>query len=111
MANTPGPWEVVSKAGYPAVYGGERVICSPGGFSIKELRESPAKAAQIVADAHLISAAPDLAEGLSWALDLLDMYDRRMVEMGESEADIYAPIHLKAKAKARAALAKARGAQ
>lgn len=66
---TRGPWEVVSKAGYPAVFGAGRVICSPGGFSIGELRKSPAKAAQLVADAHLIAASPEMHDVLEFFVD------------------------------------------
>jgi len=46
----------------------------------------------------------ELTEALSWALDLLDMYDDRLIALGEPREKVYAPIHLKAKAKARAAL-------
>ena len=45
-----------------------------------------------------------LAEGLSWALDLLDMYDKKLIEMGEPAELVYAPIHLAAKEKARKTL-------
>jgi hypothetical protein len=62
--HTPGPWEVVSKAGYPAVFGGNRVLCSPGGYSIGELKGDKAKAAEIVANANLIAAAPEMYEAL-----------------------------------------------
>ena len=45
-----------------------------------------------------------LAEGLSWALDLLDMYDKKLIEMGEPAELVYAPIHLAGKEKARKTL-------
>jgi len=61
---TPGPYEVVSKSGYPAVFGGGRVLCCPGGYSIAELKADKAKADEIVALAHLFAAAPDMLAAL-----------------------------------------------
>ena len=45
-----------------------------------------------------------LTEALSWALDLLDMYDELLIKMGEPREKVYSPIHLQGKEKARAAL-------
>jgi hypothetical protein len=45
-----------------------------------------------------------LGEALSWALDLLDMYDKRLVDLGEPEDRVYSPIHLDGKKRARRAL-------
>lgn len=61
---TKGPWEFAAKAGYPVVFAGDRVMCSPGGYSIKDLREDHAKGEELVANAHLIAAAPELYESL-----------------------------------------------
>ena len=49
----------------------------------------------------------ELAEGLSWALDLLDMYDQQLINLGEPVEKVNPPIHLEAKSKARAALERA----
>jgi hypothetical protein len=46
-----------------------------------------------------------LREALSWALDLLDMYDENLIEMGSTPEKVYSPTHLRAKIKARALLA------
>ena len=46
----------------------------------------------------------DVIEALSWALDLLDMYDEKLVAMGEPREKVYSEIHLSGKQKARAAL-------
>jgi hypothetical protein len=45
-----------------------------------------------------------VVEALSWALDLLDMYDKRLVDLGEPEDRVYSPIHLDGKKRARRAL-------
>ena len=46
-----------------------------------------------------------LREALSWALDLLDMYDELLIKMGEPREKVYSSIHLQGKEKARVALA------
>jgi hypothetical protein len=61
----------------------------------------PTKAAAFIAQVEA------LEEGLSWALDLIDLYDERLVELGEPRDLVYSPIHLAGKAKARGALAEA----
>jgi chromosome segregation ATPase len=55
-------------------------------------------------DRRLRAHNQQLMENLSWAMDLLDMYDKKLVEMGEPEWVVNAVIHLQAKAKAREAL-------
>ena len=58
--------------------------------------------------AELEALLPDverLVEALSWALDLLDIYDEFLIRFGEPKEKVYSPIHLQGKEKARAALA------
>lgn len=46
-----------------------------------------------------------LEEALTWALDLLDMYDEHTIEIGDAPPEVvYSQVHLAGKAKARAAL-------
>src|SRR5688500_246720 len=57
------------------------------------------------------AAAPDaLREALSWALDMIDMYDERLAGIDGRER-VYSTVHLAGKAKARAALATAPAAE
>ena len=53
-----------------------------------------------IARAQLI----DLVDSLSWALDLLDMYDKRMVQLGDPAEKVYSQVHVNGKADARAAV-------
>lgn len=46
----------------------------------------------------------DLREALSWALDILAMYDQRLVELGEPYKIVYTPDQCAAMNKARSAL-------
>jgi hypothetical protein len=43
----------------------------------------------------------DGKEALAWALDLLDMYDGKLIDLGESPHDVYSQAHLAGKVKAR----------
>lgn len=45
-----------------------------------------------------------LREALSWALDLLDLYDEHLIELGDPREKVYSPVHVAGKAKARSAL-------
>lgn len=79
--HTPGPWLVVPKAGYPVVVARDdsdptRVLASPGGYSIGEMRRDATKATEIMANARLIAAAPELLEALK---DLI-FYSRGLVD-------------------------------
>jgi len=57
------------------------------------------------------AAAPDaLREALSWALDMIDMYDERLAGIDGRER-VYSTVHRAGKAKARAALATAPAAE
>jgi hypothetical protein len=58
-----------------------------------------------LADSPSPTRIHDLREGLSWALDLLDMYDEKLIALGEPRELVYDALHLLAKAKARKALA------
>ena len=65
---------------------------------------------------HVASLARALAadarryrELLRWALDLLDMYDERMVQHGDDPKLVYSEVHVKAKQDARAALSHSAG--
>lgn len=51
----------------------------------------------------LPAEAEEVASALSWALDLLDMYDQRLAAIDGVER-VYSPTHLEGKAKARKAL-------
>jgi hypothetical protein len=46
-----------------------------------------------------------LKDALSWSLDLLDMYDKRLVELNEPKESVYSPVHVEGKRRARQALA------
>lgn len=47
----------------------------------------------------------EMREALSWALDLIDIYDKALVEnFNEPQEAVYSPAHLAGKSKARAAL-------
>jgi hypothetical protein len=48
--------------------------------------------------------AKELREALSWALDILDMCDERLVQLGDPKEKVYSAVHIAAKAKARATL-------
>ncbi len=61
---TQGPWEVLSVAGWPSVFRGEMRVASVGGYSIRDMRDDPAKAAEVVANAWLIAAAPEMLAAL-----------------------------------------------
>jgi hypothetical protein len=52
--------------------------------------------------ADLIAA--EAAACLSWALDLLDLYDAKMIRDGERESDVLSELHVEAKMRARKAL-------
>ena len=56
-------------------------------------------------DRAILPDVERLVEALSWALDLLDMYDELLIKMGEPREKVYSSIHLRGKEKARAALA------
>lgn len=45
----------------------------------------------------------EISEWLSWALDVLDMYDERLAEIDGADL-VYSPVHIAGKAKARAVL-------
>jgi hypothetical protein len=71
--------------------------------------EDLALALRIIATPHLHRPRdPDRAwagcrEALSWALDMLDLYDERLARIDGRER-VYSPSHLAAKEKARSAL-------
>lgn len=43
----------------------------------------------------------DLATMLAWALDIIDMYDARLVALGDPHECVYSKVHVDAKANAR----------
>lgn len=47
-----------------------------------------------------------LTASLSWALDLLDMYDKLLIELGEPREMVYSSIHLAGKKHARVTLSR-----
>ena len=60
--------------------------------------------ATILAPASHVAHTAALVQALSWALDLLDMYDEKLIGLGEPSELVNSEIHLRGKAKARAAL-------
>jgi hypothetical protein len=74
-----------------------------------EEHEARERAEGEVAEAKAIIGADKPRDGdglvpaLSWALDMLDMYDKRLAERDGAER-VYSPTHVAGKAKARAAL-------
>lgn len=46
-------------------------------------------------------AEDTIENALGWALDLIDMYDERLVALGDPPEKVYSAIHLQAKTKAR----------
>lgn len=46
-----------------------------------------------------------LADALHWALDILDMYESRLIQLGDPRELVHSEVQMKAKAKARRALA------
>lgn len=58
-----------------------------------------------------LAASEQGREALSWALDILDMCDKRLVQLGDPPERVYSAIHIAGKAKARAALDAARGTE
>lgn len=50
--------------------------------------------------------AKDVEKTLHWALDILDRYDRRLVELGDPSAMVYSRVHLAGKQKARTDLSR-----
>lgn len=100
---TPGPW--VAGAGHDdptSVSHGRRHVASSGGFQDGK----PGTRAENVANAHLIAAAPDMAEALEpfvatgWDIDAPEWRDHDTVSVILTIGELRA---------ARAALAKARG--
>ncbi len=49
-------------------------------------------------------AMRDAAWGLRWALDILDMYDERLVQLGDPRDRVYSAVHVRAKRRAREAV-------
>jgi len=56
-----------------------------------------------------VSLVADSQKWLSWALDLLDMYDERLVALGDPKELVYSEIHVTGKAEARRVLARGEG--
>jgi len=65
--------------------------------------EPDAKGRCVLYEDYLTETAR-VRNALKWALDLLDMYDERLVKMGDPPALVYSDIHLNAKTIARAML-------
>ena len=102
---TPGPWQVSGvRSAFPSK-AAKPIWVGPDGRSIAAVMFSDLTPAEFVAsnaDARLIAAAPDLYEALVSMLTAADAYGR---EVSDAERKHFSD----AWAKARAALAKARG--
>jgi len=46
-----------------------------------------------------------LVDALAWALDLIDLYDKFLVDLGEDPEQVYSVVHKRGVARAKAALA------
>jgi hypothetical protein len=72
-----------------------------GGLSLQ-----PESEAQVVAQ---INAATELLDAAAWALDVIEMYDGRLVELGDPKDLVLSPTHIAGKMCVRAVIARARG--
>lgn len=99
--HTPGPWSITKDAlGYPIVSALYQ-ICTPSfcGVNYGELRKRPDKREEILANVHLLAAAPEMYEALQLALMVFNA-------LPEDDESLYGPRALML---TRAALAKAEG--
>lgn len=56
-------------------------------------------------DVPELAAALEMArQALSWALDLIDQYDEKLIALGQRHRAVYSEHHMAGKRKARAAL-------
>jgi hypothetical protein len=56
-----------------------------------------------------MSRERDTIEALAWAIDLIEMYDQFLVDLGEDPQKVYSETHVSGLAKAKAAWAAAEG--
>ena len=108
VGHTPGPWTI----------GNDGQIDGGGGTVVQPY------AIDWAPDRRLIRAAPELLDALGknrtdgdgvigalwWALDMVNMYEARLIELGDPREKVLPPSQLAGHTKARAALAKARAA-
>jgi hypothetical protein len=77
--HTPGPWKVdKGKLGFPVVFGPQYEVASPSfcGVNYGKLKTDKGKAEEILANAHLIAAAPHLLDALKEHLEAFEpLYD------------------------------------
>jgi len=74
-------------------------------------------AAQVMEDAQLWTTTlvkvaqrdAELVAHLRWALDLIDMYDKRMVQLGDPRERVYSAAHVQAKQETRLLVAAREG--
>lgn len=111
-AITPGPWRVFPSLN--VVF--SAVIENPGEGWVVEgawrtdadqafTASAPEFVTYLLEDRERMQREIDaLKAGLSWALDILDMYDKRLVVLGDPSERVYSSIYVAAKAKARATL-------
>ena len=73
----------------------------------REQRETLIRGGWTREEVRLKKVNAELFKAAEWALDMLDIYDRKLIEMGEPEEKVYAAVHIRGKKKARAAIARA----
>jgi hypothetical protein len=108
--HTPGPWahETALNMGYDTPVPYEKITCPQGGYLAKAVNNGRVSDEETKANARLIASAPELLEALEAAYEELEGYAELLQEQGHTEdADAVEAVWRKA----RAAIAKARGAQ
>ena len=90
---TKGPWPIKTTGDFKRIVIGDGLVDGPGGYEVAEVYSDDCDRDEAMANAHLIAAAPDMAEALDGLLGLLDA------------GSLYEPQAYAA----RTALAKARG--
>jgi hypothetical protein len=119
MEPTPGPWEIDrSPAWEDQITSGDYTMATVHyGMAGKARANARLIAAAGTAASELpdeydpvaaVEALPKVLKALSWALDLIDMYDEHLAEI-DGEDQVYTDLHCKGKKKAKSALNAARG--
>lgn len=107
---TPGPWRLTS---VPTTMGNDREIVAAvkqttlSGFTLILADRGPRTPEEADANARLLAAAPDLLEALQWAMSYVDYCEPSETAIPGLAADEF----MQRQSKARAAIAKALGAE
>ena len=107
--HTKGPWTIVDDSGN--IYGQRRFICSANGSNTKASMLDEVHNAENWANAHLITAAPDMYEALKRILAAHESKKNIVFAIGLRSVGIRQQAYLcnHFASKARAAIAKAEG--